>query len=235
MPTILVVEDEPAIADTLTFSLQQSGFTVQWVSLGQEAIARFISGSIDLIILDVGLPDVSGFEVCKIIRQSSNIPIIFLTARSEEIDRVIGFEIGGDDYVAKPFSPRELVSRVKAVLKRVSPPEASLRLNEAVTTDGMFQLDSDKASITYHNHALELTRYEFLIMQLLLSQSERVFSRSDIMNAVWDAPDHSMDRTVDTHIKSIRAKLRKVDDTLDPIKTHRGMGYSIINTSLADL
>ncbi len=222
--TILVVEDESAIADTITYPLKTEGFTVIWTSLGNEAIDIFNRESIDLIILDVGLPDISGFDVCKHIRNHSNVPIIFLTARSEEIDRVVGFEIGGDDYVAKPFSPRELTGRIKAVLKRTAP------RGEPKTT-GAFQLDNDKATIGYHGTQLELTRYEYLILKLLITHLERVFSRSQIMEAVWDAPDHSMDRTVDTHIKSIRAKLRDITPDVDPIKTHRGLGYSLIHES----
>lgn len=224
--TILVVEDEPAIADTITYCLKNEGFIVIWTSLGRDGLTAFEQESIDLVILDVGLPDISGFDVCKSIRTQSTVPVLFLTARSEEIDRVIGFEIGGDDYVAKPFSPRELASRVKAILKRSQP--MALAPTQANQT-GLFSVDGHKACIAYKDQTLELTRYEYLMLKLLLTHPERVFSRTQIMNSVWDSPDHSMDRTVDTHIKSIRAKLRAVDDSWNPVRTHRGLGYSVYN------
>lgn len=218
---ILVVEDEAAIAENVVFALQTEGFNVTWKSLGQESLDLVRNNQADLLILDVGLPDISGFELCKQIRTFSQVPILFLTARSEEIDRVVGLEIGGDDYVTKPFSPRELAARVKVILKRMPNSPA-----EATSEQPDFIIDSEKNTITYYETPLQLTRYEYLILKTLLHWPEKVFSRAQLMDRVWDEPEASFDRAVDTHIKSLRAKLKQVRD-FDPIKTHRGFGYSI--------
>lgn len=218
---ILLIEDESSIADTVIYALETEGFEVKWHSLGQDALSELQQKSdYSLIVLDVGLPDTNGFDLCKEVRRFSDIPIIFLTARNEEIDRIVGLEIGADDYVTKPFSPRELSARVKVILKRV---------NNSVsqTQDHIFVIDSSKAKISYLNQALDLTRYEFFILKKLLQQPERVFSRDQIISDVWSEPHASMDRAVDTHIKTLRQKLKQVDDSTDPIKTHRGLGYSI--------
>ena len=221
MLKLLCVEDEAAIADTVVYALETEGFDVTWTQLGEEAIGLLQSNAeFALIILDIGLPDISGFDVCKKIRQFSDLPIIFLTARNEEIDRIVGLEIGADDYVSKPFSPRELAARVKAILKRTQG-------TTAAAVDGDFFIDEARAVILYHGQALVLTRYEYLILKYMLAQPERVFNREQIMNAVWSEPETSLDRVVDTHIKTLRSKLREIDDTNDPIKTHRGLGYSI--------
>jgi len=224
--TILLIEDEQAIADTVLYALKSEGFATQWFSLGGEGVV-WLQHHPDtaLLILDVGLPDGNGFEFCKTIRRFSDIPIIFLTARNEEVDRIVGLEIGADDYVGKPFSPRELAARVKAILKRTA-------TNGASTTPGEsdFVIDDARARIHYHGTLLDLTRYEYLLLKTLLGQPERIFSRGQIMDQVWSEPEESLERAVDTHIKTLRAKLRAVRDEGDPIKTHRGMGYSISGT-----
>lgn len=221
MQKILLVEDESAIADTVIYALETEGFQATWYPLGQEALAELQQGSdYALLILDVGLPDGNGFDLCKQIRRFSDIPIIFLTARSEEIDRIVGLEIGADDYIIKPFSPRELSARVKVILKRVQP---------TATADDTYEfvIDQKRACVLFHGQTMDLTRYEYLILKLLLQQPERVFSREQIMNEVWSEPETSLDRAVDTHIKTLRNKLRQVNNEKDPIKTHRGLGYSI--------
>lgn len=226
---ILVIEDEPSIADNIIYALQTEGFSATWVKLGLEGIKYIKAMSPQLLILDIGLPDVSGFEVCKQIRKFSDIPIIFLTARDDEVDRVVGLEIGGDDYVTKPFSPRELVARVKVILKRLQ----NSRTSHPIKTPGVteanqaFIVDTEKAQIRCFGIIMELTRYEYLILENLLKYPERVFSREQLMQTVWSSPESSLDRAVDTHIKSIRAKIRQVRSGFDPIKTHRGLGYSI--------
>lgn len=220
---ILIIEDEAAIADTIVYALQTEGYQTQWHTLGVEAIDSIKNESIDLVILDIGLPDISGFEVCKQIRQYSQVPIIFLTARHEEVDRVVGLEIGGDDYVTKPFSPRELVARVKVILKRT---QASIE--PTVVEDQRFTLDAEKAQIHYKSTLLDLTKYEFLILKTFVQAPERVFSREQLMATVWDAPDTVTDRVVDTHIKTLRSKLKLITPEKDPIKTHRGLGYSLV-------
>ena len=220
MPQILIVEDEAAIADTLVYALQAEGFATQWSSLGGEALTLLESGAFDLAILDVGLPDISGFEVCKRLRRFSELPVIFLTARSEEIDRVVGLEIGADDYVVKPFSPREVAARVRAILKRMAP-----RVEPAAAAM-LFQLDTLRMQISYRNQPLSLTRHEFRLLQCLLEQPQRVFSREQLLDALGVASDVGYERTIDSHIKSLRAKLRLIANEAEPIQTHRGLGYS---------
>lgn len=229
---ILVIEDESSIADNITYALSAEGFNCSWVNVAADGLSLLKKGTFSLVILDVGLPDISGFEVCKQIRQSSDIPIIFLTARGDEIDRVVGLEIGGDDYVVKPFSPRELVARVKVILKR-RPLASSNRnvvgdsaLNADVAAE-LFIIDDEKRRITYQHTSLDLTSYEYGILQLLLSHPERVFTREQLMNAVWSTPEESFDRAVDTHIKTIRAKLRAINPQDHSLTTHRGVGYSL--------
>lgn len=221
MPHILIVEDEAAIADTLIYALQAEGFSTTWLSLAQEALALQERSPADLLILDVGLPDISGFEACKRLRRFSEVPVIFLTARNEEIDRVVGLEIGADDYVVKPFSPREVTARVKAILKRVGPREPA-----APAANGPFQLDLERVQIHYRGQLLSLTRHEFRLLQTLLGQPERVFSREQLLDHLGVAVDVGYERSIDSHIKSLRAKLRLVAADAEPIQTHRGLGYS---------
>jgi two-component system catabolic regulation response regulator CreB len=230
---ILIVEDEVAIADNLVYALKTEGFSVDWRTLGAEAVEFIKQTPVDFVILDVGLPDMSGFEVCKQVRRFSGVPILFLTARAEEIDRVVGLEIGGDDYVAKPFSPREVVARVKAILKRSRPADMPGTPGES-HADYLFVCDESRARIEYCGRLPELTRQEYLILKTLLRHPERVYSREQLMQQAWDSPETSLARAVDTHIKSIRAKLRAINAGDDPIRTHRGMGYSIVNRRRED-
>lgn len=219
--TVLIVEDELAIADSIAYALRTDGFTPLHVTLGQQALDAMQGESAPaLLVLDVGLPDMNGFEVCRRLRQFSNVPVIFLTARSDEIDRIVGLEIGADDYVTKPFSPRELVARIRVVLRRLAPAPVPAKVLR-------FELRQHEARVVYCGQALELTRYEYLLLKALLDYPGHVLSRAQLMDRVWaDAPD-TLDRTVDAHVKSLRAKLRLIDATLDPIHTHRGMGYSL--------
>jgi two-component system catabolic regulation response regulator CreB len=217
MPSILIVEDEIAIAETLLFALQGEGFGARRVSLAQEALAALRTSAVDLVILDVGLPDMSGFECCKALRQFSLVPVMFLTARAEEVDRVVGLEIGADDYVVKPFSPREVVARVRAILKRTS---------GASRLPAEFEVDLPRLAIRYRGHALKLTALEFRLLQQFAGSPERVFSREELLAAVGAATDAGYERNVDTHIKALRAKLREIAPGAEPIQTHRGFGYS---------
>ena len=220
MPHILIVEDEAAIADTLLYALQTDGFEVEWFPLGQPLLARLEQTRPDFLILDVGLPDISGFETCRQLRRFSDVPVMFLSARDAEIDRVVGLEIGADDYVVKPFSPREVAARVRAILKRMVPQA------QASAQATVFQLDTLRMQISYHAQPLALTRHEFRLLQCLLEQPRRVFSREQLLDAVGVASDAGYDRTIDSHIKSLRAKLRQVAADAEPIQTHRGLGYS---------
>ena len=222
MATVLIVEDEAAIADTLVYALQAEGFTTRWSTLAGEALTLLQREAVDLVILDVGLPDISGFEACKRLRRFSDVPVMFLTARNDEIDRVVGLEIGADDYVVKPFSPREVAARVKAILKRMAPRESA-----AKSADGPFRLDNERVRIDYHGQPLSLTRLEFQLLQCLLGQPERVFSREQLLDALGVAADVGYERNIDSHIKSLRAKLRQIAPQAEPIQTHRGLGYSL--------
>ena len=220
MYRVLVVEDEKSIADTLLYALRTEGFAVSWRTLGTDALDDVRAGSVDAVVLDVGLPDINGFEACKQLRRFSDVPVIFLTARGDEVDRIVGLEIGADDYVVKPFSPREVVTRIKTVLKRVGP-------RSATTVVNAFAVDETRAEIRFRNQPLELTRYEYRILKTLVAEPGRVFSRQELMDAAWEHPDVSLERTVDTHIKQLRAKLKSIDTGAGPIRTHRGIGYSL--------
>lgn len=228
--TILIVEDEPAIADSLAYALRTDGFSPVHVTLAAEALQVLQEGTGDvaLAILDIGLPDMSGFELCRQIRQFSEVPVIFLTARNEEVDRIVGLEIGADDYVTKPFSPREVVARVRVVLRRLMPKGGHENHQPTRGAAPAFEVRAAEARILFRGRSLDLTRYEYLLLKTLAEHPHHVFSRAQLMDRVWtDAPD-TLDRTVDAHIKSLRAKLRAVDDSCDPIRTHRGLGYSMV-------
>jgi two-component system catabolic regulation response regulator CreB len=229
MPQILIVEDELSIADTLLFALQNEGFLARWVRLGQEAIASVERGEVELMILDVGLPDMSGFETCKAIRRFSEVPILFLTARAEEIDRVVGLEIGADDYVVKPFSPREVAARVKAILKRTGTarPETTRAASPVMAQPSVdFRVDAERLEINFRGQPLELTPQEFRLLSHLIAQPERVFSRQQLLDAIGAGGAANYERNIDGHVRSLRAKLRELAPDRDPIRTHRGFGYS---------
>jgi len=223
---ILIVDDEPAISDTLAYALRSDGFATESCTLGSAALSILEGGGHDLVVLDVGLPDLNGFDVCRQLRRFSDIPVLFLTARTDEVDRIVGLELGGDDYVAKPFSPREVVSRIRAILRRLRPEPRNAATPAA--TPNRFVLDADGLRIAYHQHWLNLTRYEYLLLALLLERPGRILSRGQIMAAVWQDSGESLERTVDTHIKTLRGKLRAVSADDDCILTHRGLGYSIV-------
>jgi len=227
---ILLVEDETAIADTLLYALRGEGFVAEHVTLGGAGLAAHRGQPFDLVVLDLGLPDMSGFDVLRGLRNSgeagSEVPVIFLTARGEEIDRVLGLELGADDYVVKPFSPREVAARVRAILRRGGGRNGGEAATAAIA-HGPWRRQPEALRIDYHGVALDLTRYEFRLLDLLLSHPGRVFSREQIMAQVWEQALDTSDRTIDAHIKTLRAKLREVRDEDDPIRTHRGVGYSV--------
>jgi len=223
-PTILVVEDEPAIADTIQYALESEGFRCLRLEVGAGVVEVLDRQPVALVVLDIGLPDVSGVEVCRRIRQRHDVPVIFLTARGGEVDRVVGLELGADDYVIKPFSPRELAARAKAVLRRARPANSA---PQSPPPNAAFKLDEERRQITYFSRPLELSRYEYKLLAVLLKRPGRVYSRDELLELVWDAPEASLDRTVDAHVKNLRAKLRDIRPDVDPIATHRGMGYSL--------
>jgi two-component system catabolic regulation response regulator CreB len=226
---ILLLEDEPAIADTLLYALRSEGFEVDHVRLVREALDRLAAQPPHLAILDVGLPDGSGFDVCRQLRKSSQLPVVFLTARSEEIDRVLGLELGADDYVVKPFSPREVCARVKAILRRSA---GATAVSPAIPSAGSgLLLDEAAQRIRCGAQWLALTRYEYRLLATLLRRPQRIFSRAELMDLVWDDAPDTADRTVDAHIKQLRAKLREAGASADLIQTHRHMGYSLQATA----
>ena len=221
---VLIIEDELAIAETLIYACKEAGIATTHCLFGHEGITAVREQAFDFVVLDVGLPYMTGFDVCKQIRASSqtsisHIPILFLTARNHEIDRIVGLEIGADDYVTKPFSPREVVAHINAILRRAGKSEQS--------ETNTFQLYESACRIQYRGQFLELTRYEYLLLKTLILQPKRVYSRDQLMDIVWAQAENTLERTVDAHIKTVRAKLRKVDAANEAIVTHRGMGYSL--------
>lgn len=221
---VLVVEDEAAIADTVLYALRSEGYGARHCLLGGHALQLLRQEPVDVVVLDVGLPDMSGFEVCRTLRTFSDVPVIFLTARNDEFDRVLGLELGADDYVAKPFSPRELVARVRARLRRASAPGAT---EPGWQQHGSFAIDREGRRIRFGERLLDLTRYEYALMAALLQRPGAILSRAQLMDRGWDTEADSADRTVDTHVKTLRAKLRAAGADPDPIRTHRGVGYAL--------
>lgn len=226
---ILLVEDEPSLRDNVIIALESEAMRVSWAGTGMEADRLILSEKIDLVLLDVGLPDTSGFDLCRSWRMRQlKLPILFLTARSSEVDRVVGLEIGGDDYLVKPFSLRELIARIRAVLRRAPIAFSKESLNEESTVSGVkgLAVDEVRMCILTDGNEMELTRYEFRLMRLFLKNPSRVYSRGQLMDQVWEEPDSALERTVDAHIKQLRAKLREHGKSEDMIRTHRGLGYS---------
>jgi len=221
---ILVIDDEPSISDTVVYALESEGFEVRVESTGAAGLDAARNETFAAVILDIGLPDQSGFEVCRTLRGFSQIPVLFLSARSGEVDRVVGLELGGDDYIVKPFSPRELAARVRAILRRSNGAPAS---ESAPGPAPRFAVDDERCQILYCGTALTLSRTEFRLLRLLATHPGRVYSRAQLMDHAWEEPETAMERTVDSHVKSLRAKLRAVTPDADPIQTHRGLGYSL--------
>jgi two-component system catabolic regulation response regulator CreB len=236
---ILLIEDEPAIADTLTYALATEGLEPVWCTTGQAAIEELRKSAFAMALLDVGLPDVNGFDLFREIQRHWQLPVVFLTARSGEIDRVVGLELGADDYISKPFSPREVCARVRMVLRRahrgdlsasavptsVAPTSQASTATKAASPG--FAVDEERKSISYRGVALELSRTEYRLLKVLIDRPGRVYSRQELMDRAWEHPDVSLDRTVDAHIKQLRAKLKAIAPDSEVIQTHRGMGYSL--------
>jgi len=222
MPRLLLVEDEPAIADTLVYVLESDCHTVSHAMTGMDALAMQVAEPHDLAILDVGLPDMTGFDLCRKLREKWPIPVLFLTARDGELDRVLGLEIGGDDYVTKPFSPREVAARVRAILRRAGNP-----LGNPKPVDGGLSVDDSSKRILCGTVRLDLTAHEYKMAAVLIGHPGQVFSREQLLDHAWDDPGAVTDRTVDAHVKSLRAKLRGVmPGAEEMIVTRRGLGYS---------
>lgn len=218
---ILIVEDELSIADTVKYVLEKALFEVICATTAGEGEKLLRQHKPNLLILDIGLPDMNGLDFYRKLRNEFDLPVIFLTACSDEIDRIVGLELGADDYVTKPFSPRELAARVKTVLRRFA-----YANSPALKRIAEFEWSEEQRSISWHGEKLKLSRNEYALLAALLSHPGRVYSRRQLMEIAWEEPEASMERTVDTHIKTIRAKLKAVSKE-ETIVTHRGFGYSI--------
>ncbi len=222
MQKLLLLEDDPAIASTVVFALQREGYAVEHSTLLRDARRQMQAHSFDALILDIGLPDGNGLDLCREVRLAGHLPVLMLSARGEELDRVLGLELGADDYMAKPFSPRELVARVRALLRRSAATVPATNKNASP-----FMHDTAAQRISLAGQVLDLTRREYGLLAKLLQANGRIHARDTLLNAVWGQDADSTDRTVDTHVKTLRAKLRAVDASREFITTHRGMGYSI--------
>lgn len=223
MSKILVVEDEESFRDALAFVLSKEGFEVKLVQDGQAAIDTFEKEGADLILLDLMLPGVSGLEVCKSIRAKSHVPIIMVTAKNEEVDKVIGLELGADDYVTKPFSSRELVARIRAVLRRGT--DTDVTSDYSILEVGPVRIDIDRHSVSVRGEAVSLPLKEFDLLELLVRNSGRVLTRGQLIDRVWGNNYVGDTKTLDVHIKRLRAKIEKDPAEPEHLLTVRGLGY----------
>jgi two-component system OmpR family response regulator len=225
-PKILIVDDDAAIRDVVRFALERAGFATVEAADGRAAIDRFAAEGADLVILDVMLPERDGIDVCRALRRTSQVPILFLSSRDDEVDRVVGLEIGGDDYIAKPFSPRELVARVRAVLRRLTPPAATADAERPQTLGhGRLAMDLDGMRATWDGREIPLTATEFGILRALLSRPGKVFSRDELMDRAYTTERIVSDRTIDSHVRRVRARFAAFGAT--PIETLPGFGYRL--------
>ncbi len=219
MPTILLIDDDPHIRDVVRFALSREGFTVIEAEDGAQGLEMALAQAPDLLLLDIMMPELDGTEVCRRLRRISQVPIIFLSSRDEEIDRVLGLELGGDDYIGKPFSPRELVARVKAILRRMEAPVAHERRH------GLLRLDLESLRSFWGEIEVVLTATEFALLRTLAERPGKVFAREALMDGAYDLDHYVNDRTVDSHIRRIRAKFQAVGGA--PVETVHGAGYKL--------
>ncbi len=220
MQHILIVEDDRTIAESIAFILEQDSFSCQWFDNGRDALDYIGNNEVDLILLDVGLPDMSGFDVLRKVRIKSDLPVIIISARDDESDQVLGLEgLGANGYITKPFSPRLVVAHVRSQLRRDRTdknPKSKFSINQAMQR------------ALFHDQELTLTPAEFKILSHLIKHPNQVHTREYLMNIIWDRPHGSDEKTINTHIKSIRKRLHEIDEMNDYIETHRGIGYSLI-------
>ncbi len=220
---ILVVDDEARIRDVVCYALQKEGFRVTAVGDGRAALTAAEQGGVDLVVLDVTLPELDGFEVCRRLRGKSRVPILFLSARSEEVDRIVGLELGGDDYLVKPFSPRELVARARAIFRRIEGPVEAPAERPAVLRHRGIELDPERHEVRYAGQVVPLTPTEFGVLGALIERPGVVLSRGQLMQRAYRYDNLITERTIDTHVRRIRAKFRGAG--IDPIATVHGVGY----------
>jgi DNA-binding response OmpR family regulator len=222
--TILLVDDEESVQKLLTYPLERDGYRVVQARDGEEALRRFAEESVDLVVLDVMLPKLDGLEVCKRLRAESSVPVIMLTARDDEVDKVLGLELGADDYITKPFSIREFRSRVRAVLRRAAAPRHDARESDTINVDGL-HIDPARRAVHVDGALVELTYVEFELLRTLASRPGRVFSRQALLEALWGSSEYRDPRTIDVHVRHLREKIER--DAGDPhyLLTVRGVGY----------
>ena len=225
-PRILVVDDDSHIRDVICFALEKAGMATVIARDGLQALDTFRQGRPDLIVLDVGMPEMDGLEVCRQIRKSSEVPILFLSARDDEIDRILGLEIGGDDYVTKPFSPRELVARVNVILRRARPGNGTAADAPQALAHGSLTLDQAAHAARFDGRELSLTAIEFAILRVLMARPRQVFSRDQILDHAYGGAIHVSDRTIDSHIRNIRSKIGKAGGE-NAIETVHGVGFRL--------
>jgi DNA-binding response OmpR family regulator len=223
--TILLVDDEDSVQKLLTYPLEREGFRVLQARDGEEALAKFRAEDVDLVVLDVMLPKLDGLEVCKRLRVESMVPIIMLTARDDELDKVLGLELGADDYITKPFSIREFRSRVRALLRRAAAPRpAALPEEEVISVDGL-KIDVARRSVEIRQEPVQLTYVEFELLRTLAAHPGRVYSRRMLLEALWGGADYREPRTIDVHVRHLREKLELDPREPEYIFTVRGVGY----------
>ncbi len=223
MARVLVVEDEESFSDALSYMLRKEGFEVSVAPTGTSALTQFDRTGADIVLLDLMLPEMSGTEVCRQLRQRSAVPIIMVTARDSEIDKVVGLEIGADDYVTKPYSPRELVARIRAVLRRQSTEAAEV--SAPTLAAGPVRMDVERHVVTVDGGSVQLPLKEFELLELLLRNAGRVLTRGQLIDRVWGADYVGDTKTLDVHVKRLRSKVEPEPSTPRYIVTVRGLGY----------
>jgi two-component system OmpR family response regulator len=221
---VLVVDDDPNLREIVRFALEKEGFPAITAADGREALRLFEARQPDLLILDILMPEMDGTAVCREIRKTSTVPIVFLSSKDDELDRVLGLELGGDDYVTKPFSPRELVARVKAILRRVSAPAAAAA-SEEVLTAGALRLDLSSCRASWRDQDVVLTAMEFALLRTLMRHPRKLFSRDELMDHAYGSEVVVSDRTIDSHVRRIRRKFASLG--CDPVETVTGFGYRL--------
>ena len=222
--TILLVDDEEAVRRVLSFPLERDGYTVVQAADGEEALVRFDDQPVDLVVLDIMLPKLDGLEVCKQLRSRSSVPIIMLTARDDELDKVVGLEIGADDYITKPFSIREFRSRVRALLRRAAAPRTPSPDEEVISADGLV-IDVAKRTVRVRDEPVQLTYVEFELLRTMAAHPGRVYTRQMLLESLWGGSDYREPRTIDVHVRHLREKLERDPKEPEFILTVRGVGY----------
>ena len=226
MTRVLVVEDEESYSEALAYMLRKEGFRTAQVATGPEALTEFDRNGADIVLLDLMLPGIPGTEVCRTIRQTSSVPVIMVSAKDDEVDKVVGLELGADDYVTKPYSPRELVARIRAVLRRGTEPEPAPATLEA----GPVRMDVERHVVTVDGQGTKLPLKEFELLEVLLRNAGRVLTREQLMNRVWGADYFGDTKTLDVHVKRLRAKIEPDPSAPRHLVTIRGVGYRFDDT-----